>query len=585
MLCVLCLLNLTVKAAAYHKREVERPCFVTANTTKIEFRKIILTDEQTQVDALLFGQPGDSCIVASDTYLRYAGGRSLLREAEGVSIGGTNSVPVIGESGKQYITLSFAPLPAEVHTVDFVEPYHGWNIYDVQLVETEPYVFIPEFLQTQVSSPCKELPHPELKAGKAIINGYILGYEERMDMDVVFRFADWLLANDWGQSVKIRSDGSFHIEQNLVIPCGAKIQINRALLNLFLYPGEEITVYIHLPRLSMSASHLLGDRYRRLQKAWYDGAGEELNVELATWGYPLSVSAETGYEDATAGLSDDELQSYINLRCNKLLSGVKKEKKAGEGYRDYVTTNLQINSAVLAGAAGRVDPSFKDSPFIRFGYDYVPYLQYLERDENLSADLWGDIKRARSVYHDMVKYWKEDEEDKRQYAAITQPELKKYIDLRANNLRAVIERSISAKRCLVAEWDSTLTGEDILPAIIGPHKGKAILVDFWATWCAPCRKSMHFTGLLKKKLPSDEMVYIYVTGPSSPSTTWRTVINEINGIHYRVTERQWDDLCKLYDIKGIPAYLIVNIDGEIHARYVGFPGVGVLEDELRKAMQ
>ena len=77
-----------------------------------------------------------------------------------------------------------------------------------------------------------------------------------MDLDVVFRHSDWLLYNQWGQTVRVRQDGSFHIETDLLVAGGAHLQINKAQLDLFLVPGEEMTVYIHLPKLSMSASRL-----------------------------------------------------------------------------------------------------------------------------------------------------------------------------------------------------------------------------------------------------------------------------------------------------------------------------------------
>ena len=53
MICMACLLCLSLQAEISHKRVVECPAFVTANTSEIEIRKITLTDEQTQVDIVL----------------------------------------------------------------------------------------------------------------------------------------------------------------------------------------------------------------------------------------------------------------------------------------------------------------------------------------------------------------------------------------------------------------------------------------------------------------------------------------------------------------------------------------------------
>ena len=65
MICMACLLCLSLQAEISHKRVVECPAFVTANTSEIEIRKITLTDEQTQVDAVFYGQPGTPAVLSS----------------------------------------------------------------------------------------------------------------------------------------------------------------------------------------------------------------------------------------------------------------------------------------------------------------------------------------------------------------------------------------------------------------------------------------------------------------------------------------------------------------------------------------
>ena len=57
--CFVWLLCISVEAAVSERREVEHPCFIATNTSKIEIRKIILTDAHTQVDAVMYGNPGE----------------------------------------------------------------------------------------------------------------------------------------------------------------------------------------------------------------------------------------------------------------------------------------------------------------------------------------------------------------------------------------------------------------------------------------------------------------------------------------------------------------------------------------------
>ena len=148
----------------------------------------------------------------------------------------------------------------------------------------EPYVYVPNFLKSQPENTIPELPEPGLSAGKAVVNGYLLGYDTRMGVDMLLTYTDKLFPNTWKNNVTVRQDGSFHAEIDMLQPDTVHLSVNKAILPIFLVPEEEVTIYVSLPRLSMAASSLLEDKYRRKQKAWFDGAAEIINTELATTG-------------------------------------------------------------------------------------------------------------------------------------------------------------------------------------------------------------------------------------------------------------------------------------------------------------
>jgi hypothetical protein len=61
-------------------------------------------------------------------------------------------------------------------------------------------------------------------------------------------------------------------------------------------------------------------------------------------------------------------------------------------------------------------------------------------------------------------------------------------------------------------------------------------------------------------------------------------IPAIHGEHYRLDYDQWDFVWKLFDIHGIPAYLICNKQGKQTYKTVGFPGVETMKAEIEKVL-
>ena len=109
--------------------------------------------------------------------------------------------------------------------------------------------------------------------------------------------------------------------------------------------------------------------------------------------------------------------------------------------------------------------------------------------------------------------------------------------------------------------------EKLFEALIAPHKGKVVLVDFWNTWCGPCRAAIKANEPLKSgELKSDGLVWLYIANETSPLVTYKTMIPDIRGLHYRLNEEQWDYLCNKFQIDGIPSYVLVDKAGKYALR-------------------
>ena len=127
--------------------------------------------------------------------------------------------------------------------------------------------------------------------------------------------------------------------------------------------------------------------------------------------------------------------------------------------------------------------------------------------------------------------------------------------------------------------------EEILQTILDKYKGKAVLIDMWATWCGPCRAGHKAMVPIKEQMQGQNIQFVYITSPSSPPATWQEMIKDIDGDHYYLTEEQNNYILNKYESEGIPTYAIYNTKGEQTYKSIGFPGLDTIKNEIEKAQK
>ena len=143
------------------------------------------------------------------------------------------------------------------------------------------------------------------------------------------------------------------------------------------------------------------------------------------------------------------------------------------------------------------------------------------------------------------------------------------------------------KASVVKTVDTKVVGTDVLSVIAKNYESKVVVIDFWATWCGPCRQAMKLIDEIKPELQKKGVVFVYITGESSPLEKWQGMIANIEGEHYRLTNQQWGKLCGSLGLLGIPSYMILNKDGSTaydNFKTGGYPGSEVLQNQAEVAL-
>lgn len=109
-----------------------------------------------------------------------------------------------------------------------------------------------------------------------------------------------------------------------------------------------------------------------------------------------------------------------------------------------------------------------------------------------------------------------------------------------------------------------VTGEDLLDKLRGAFAGKALYLDFWATWCAPCLGEMPHSAKLHGEAKGLPLEFIYLCTDSGGSEEkWRNIIasKQVGGTHVYIPNKAHNKLLKLFEGRGFPTYVLLRADG------------------------
>jgi thiol-disulfide isomerase/thioredoxin len=147
----------------------------------------------------------------------------------------------------------------------------------------------------------------------------------------------------------------------------------------------------------------------------------------------------------------------------------------------------------------------------------------------------------------------------------------------------ILELPFGARLFVVEDIDPGL----LLSNIKSAFNGKALILDFWATWCAPCLGDLPYSKKLHNEMKDEAIEFVYLcTSQGSDIDTWKSKISdlELGGTHIFVEASIESKLMSLLSLGGFPSYGFINAKGEYKAGAISWMS-NLKKDNLLEIMK
>lgn len=119
---------------------------------------------------------------------------------------------------------------------------------------------------------------------------------------------------------------------------------------------------------------------------------------------------------------------------------------------------------------------------------------------------------------------------------------------------------------------------------LGAYRGKVVYVDFWASWCGPCRQSFPWLDNLVHEYASQNFVVIGVNVDKDRDRAER-FLNETPA-EFPIVYDPKGELATIYKVAGMPSGILIDRAGHVRFQHSGFSDKqkGLYEEQLQKLL-
>lgn len=298
----------------------------------------------------------------------------------------------------------------------------------------------------------------------------------------------------------------------------------------------------------------------QLSKDVYDGQRNYMKY------YLLNAGPATNFKKHTTDLRNDELIWLKSYRyfLERYVQSEFKVKQITKELKDVTLTTAK-NKTKTQDLKIRKD-------------DYEDTFLQVE-----ASDLFASKAKEFLLYAYLNQIAKSESHKLAGYVAVfkkysTNPELLESFE------KAYLVNQESLKKVVneVVLWDVN-KNKTTLEEVLLQNKGKVIYVDFWASWCGPCRAAFPASRELHKKYP--EVVFLYLSTDAN-FEAWKkaNAFEQLEANSYLILNNKTSEYLLSLKIDFIPRYLIIDAQGVLVNANAPRANSDTIESELKKQL-
>ena len=612
------LLLALITIAGWAQKEVvwENPsAFTGSGNIEFDITKMELKETETVMHFRVKFIPNYWIRFAKESFLKTPDGKEYAvvsgkKTSEAESDVELDSLFWMPESGLADLVLHFKPVPTDTKEIDFIEGYDegAFRFFNICDKKTKKEPEWPAEWKGVKYAKDEKLPEAKIGKGVARIKVKLLGYKPGMGMELrVGGFRPLGEKEYFDKSFPLADDGTATAEIPLRMTREVSVGVSGVAGGpLVIAPGQEIALLMNIGEGSNRPLAMKGFlaktnmdlneafvkllpkdaqviRYKALSQcdtpekrlAWLKNEFDKKIAEVKASDYTtaakdlLCMEAEGEFVEWSRFFGGN----YTNLMMTTGKARITSQKE----YRDLLKANDSL--LVLSEAEKAYSYQYLDKPTSpcsdRF---WTLPLSQLDKDFSTRAP-W--LNELQTVYH----LFSIDEKEWDGLMAQMKYEDCKGIVTDYQKEQERLAQELAQKESIFFKKFDDVKPESILQTILDRYKGKAVLIDMWATWCGPCRAGHKAMAPMKEQMKGQNVQFVYITSPSSPMSTWQEMIKDIDGDHYYLTPEQYSYILAKYESSGIPTYAVYNTQGEQTYKVIGFPGNEEIRKRLEEAMK